>query len=161
MLTSVQDRTTQLFTHATTVDSSVIDSLIYDEDTQSLFVKFNNGSVAGYRDVNPTEFGLFAKSDSPGAYYNRYIRSSYRGLNSDVNFVPRVVESAPETDTVVAVGLVDKYGIVGGESTVATEGPLPTRHFRVSVVVEADNIAEAIEYVAAGVDGTIESVSQA
>lgn len=59
------------------VSSSNIQSIGYDESTETLRVQFNNGSVYEYRNVPIIVYNDFMQAGSLGAYLNRNIRNSY------------------------------------------------------------------------------------
>ncbi len=59
------------------VSSSNIQSIGYDESTETLRVQFNNGSVYEYRNVPVIVYNDFMQAGSLGAYLNRNIRNSY------------------------------------------------------------------------------------
>ncbi len=59
------------------VVSSNVDSIGYDADTQTLRVRFNNGSVYEYRNVGVVEFEQLRTASSVGSYLNRNIKGNY------------------------------------------------------------------------------------
>lgn len=61
----------------TPVDSSVITSLGYDAETQTLEVEFNNGDVWQYECVPQDVCRDFLDSGSLGAYLNEHIKGTY------------------------------------------------------------------------------------
>lgn len=59
------------------VNSSNIDSIGYDENTQTLRVRFLNGSLYEYRNVPLMEFEQLKQAPSKGSYLNRNIKGTY------------------------------------------------------------------------------------
>lgn len=57
------------------VDSSVIDSVEHDSAEDAVFVHFHNGSTARYYNIDKELFLEFVGAESPGNFYNRYIKS--------------------------------------------------------------------------------------
>lgn len=85
------------------VNSSTIDTVYYDDQTQSLFVEFHSGNRAGYRDVPRIIFDTFAMVDSAGKYYNQFVRGDYKGLDASGDFEkrPRGLYALPDYYNVV------------------------------------------------------------
>ena len=61
----------------TPVSSSNVDSVGYDESTQTLQIKFLNGTVYQYLNVPQMLFDSLFQAPSMGSYFNRYIRNQY------------------------------------------------------------------------------------
>lgn len=59
------------------VVSSNVDSIGYDPKTQTLRVRFNNGSVYEYMNVSAMEFEQLKTAPSIGSYLNRNIKGNY------------------------------------------------------------------------------------
>lgn len=59
------------------VVSSNVDSIGYHPDTQTLRVRFNNGSVYEYMNVPPMEFEQLRTAPSVGSYLNRNVKGNY------------------------------------------------------------------------------------
>jgi len=59
------------------VVSSNVDSIGYDPDTQTLRVRFNNGSVYDYMNVPAMEFEQLRSAPSVGSYLNRNVKGNY------------------------------------------------------------------------------------
>lgn len=62
----------------TFVESSNIMSIGYDEDSQTLEIEFNNGSIYQYFDVSKAEFDTLMGAESHGKYFNSNIKGVYR-----------------------------------------------------------------------------------
>ena len=60
------------------VDSSNLDAVGYDESTQTLTVRFKNGSMYEYLDVPPGVFEALVASASKGSFFNQQIKGVYR-----------------------------------------------------------------------------------
>jgi len=61
------------------VDSSVLEAVGYNGQTQSLYVRFvRPPGVWVYHDVEQAVFDALMASDSKGDYFNRVIRENYR-----------------------------------------------------------------------------------
>lgn len=72
--------------------SSVLDEAFYSDEKHRLYIRFLNGSIAGYQEVTPNIFQSLTNADSPGQYYNYSIKNFYRGTHNDVVFVPKTPE---------------------------------------------------------------------
>jgi hypothetical protein len=59
------------------VVSSNVDSIGYDPDTQTLRVRFNNGSAYEYMNVPAMEFEQLRSAPSVGSYLNRNVKGNY------------------------------------------------------------------------------------
>ena len=59
------------------VDSSAIDAIGYDGDTNTLYVTFNSGSTYQYFDVSERKFWNFYNATSYGKYFNSRIKGFY------------------------------------------------------------------------------------
>jgi hypothetical protein len=59
------------------VDSSMLDSVGYDEKTKTLEVEFTSGGVYQYFDVEKEVFEKLMKADSLGSYFYHNIRDDY------------------------------------------------------------------------------------
>jgi len=75
--------------HADDLDSSAIAEVFYDSYNKELFVKFHNGTLAGYSGVPVGTYETLIGSDSVGSYYSWQIRGAFDGISGDVNLVPR------------------------------------------------------------------------
>jgi hypothetical protein len=60
------------------VDSSNIEAVGYDDDTQELYVKFLSGGYYIYHDVPPGIFNELLYAPSKGSYMNREIKGVYQ-----------------------------------------------------------------------------------
>ena len=61
----------------TPVTSSNIHAIGYDDDSQTLEVEFNNGSVYQYAGVPQGEYEALMNADSKGKYLNANIKGRY------------------------------------------------------------------------------------
>ncbi len=59
------------------VVSSNVESVGYHESTQTLRVKFLNGTTYDYKNVSIVEFEQLKNSPSVGSYLNRNIKGNY------------------------------------------------------------------------------------
>lgn len=59
------------------VDSTAILSLDYDAASQTLFVRFVDGDLYAYFDVEPATFAAFLAAESKGRYFADRIRDRY------------------------------------------------------------------------------------
>lgn len=92
-------------------ESSNLEALYYDRDTQTLVVAFLSGSLIGYRNVPLHHWNGLVAADSKGSYYNRLIRGSYHGLGLDFgwnNLKPR-----PERQEEVSVAQPQNFVVHG------------------------------------------------
>lgn len=65
----------------TSVSSSNLDSVAYDADTSTLFIKFNHGGTYAYDAVPESEYAGLLAADSHGKYFDAHIKKggfSYR-----------------------------------------------------------------------------------
>ncbi len=60
------------------VESSVIDSIEYNNHEEELIVNFHNGSAYQYVSVSEETFRDFLKAPSQGQYFNQYIKHNYK-----------------------------------------------------------------------------------
>ncbi len=61
----------------TTVDSSNILAIGYDDVTRELYVQFLNGCTYIYSDVPPETYGEMLQADSKGSFLNREVKPNY------------------------------------------------------------------------------------
>lgn len=59
------------------VDSKNIAAVRYDEETETLFVKFNYGTTYEYLNVPKTEYDALMAAESKGKYHHLKIKSQY------------------------------------------------------------------------------------
>ena len=59
------------------VVSSNVESIGFDESTQTLRVRFLNGSTYDYKNVSSMEFEQLKNAQSVGSYLNRNIKGNY------------------------------------------------------------------------------------
>ncbi len=59
------------------VDSSMANTLGYDEDNQILQVEFHNGTIYQYSGVDEDTWEDFCQADSVGRFYNQEIKGKY------------------------------------------------------------------------------------
>lgn len=60
------------------VESSQIDGIGYDANSQLLYVRFNGGSVYVYYNVVKYVYDGFMNAESIGSYFGKYIRNKYK-----------------------------------------------------------------------------------
>lgn len=60
------------------VESSNIAMIGYDDETEELHVKFNSGAEYVYNDVPEEVFEEFLSADSKGQYLNEHIKGKYQ-----------------------------------------------------------------------------------
>ena len=58
-------------------DSSFIINVSWDENSDSLYIKFNSGTTWVYYDVSQEVYNRLIKSVSVGEYFNKNIRNKY------------------------------------------------------------------------------------
>lgn len=56
------------------LNSSNLDDASYDDATRELTVKFRDGSVYKYKDVEPEHYAGLFEAESPGSYLHRHIK---------------------------------------------------------------------------------------
>lgn len=59
------------------VSSSNVDSVGYDEANQIVYVRFLNGSLYIYKNVNKNEFDGLVNAPSVGSYLHRNLKNVY------------------------------------------------------------------------------------
>ena len=59
------------------VESSNLESVGYDTETQMLEVEFKDGRIYQYDNVPITVYNNLMEADSPGGYFNRNIKYGY------------------------------------------------------------------------------------
>lgn len=59
------------------VSSSNLESVGYDSSTQTMKIRFLNGSEYVFLNIPPLEFESLIQASSIGSYFNRNIRNSY------------------------------------------------------------------------------------
>lgn len=62
----------------TPVSFSLIKSIGYAAETNTLYVKFNNNSVYKYADVPNETYDKFLLSESPGNFFAKEIKGKYQ-----------------------------------------------------------------------------------
>ena len=60
------------------VTSSNVESIGYDESSETLEIEFKNGSIYQYFEVNAKVFEELRAADSVGAYMSAHIKGKYR-----------------------------------------------------------------------------------
>ena len=60
--------------------SAHIEKLTYDPDSETLWVRFKDGSADGYAGVPPNVFAAMTRAPSVGSYFHRVIRVHYRRI---------------------------------------------------------------------------------
>lgn len=58
-------------------DSSFITNVSWNEDSESLYVKFNSGTTWVYYEVKQETYNRLIRSVSVGEYFNKNIRNKY------------------------------------------------------------------------------------
>lgn len=58
-------------------DSSFITNVSWNEDSESLYVKFNSGTTWVYYEVSQETYNRLIKAVSVGEYFNKNIRNKY------------------------------------------------------------------------------------
>lgn len=59
------------------VESSNIDAVAYDSDSETLYIRFKGGAEYEYRDVPEFVYEGLLEAESKGKYFWRYIRNIY------------------------------------------------------------------------------------
>jgi hypothetical protein len=57
--------------------STTVAAIGYDDDTETLEIKFVAGTVYRYRGVSQDVFEDFRQAPSKGAFFNRHIKDAY------------------------------------------------------------------------------------
>jgi hypothetical protein len=65
-------------THAIAMASTTLAAAAYDDRQALLHVEFRDGTCYQYAGVPASVFRDLLSADSKGAFFNRYIRTSYR-----------------------------------------------------------------------------------
>jgi hypothetical protein len=63
--------------HIAVTDSTLVDVVHYDPETNTLDAVFHSGARYRYRGVTPKIFSKFVLATSMGKFYNRFIKSAY------------------------------------------------------------------------------------
>ena len=61
----------------TDVDSSNIEAIGFDDEDDSLFVRFNSGQEYVYYNVPEETFEAFKDADSKGKFLNEHVKGTY------------------------------------------------------------------------------------
>lgn len=70
----------RLAAHGDDFDSSNIDLLGYDRESETLYVEFHgSGTVYSYAGVKESTFDMLVNADSVGSFYARHIKGTYTG----------------------------------------------------------------------------------
>ena len=82
------------------LDSDVLVTAWYNSNNRGLVLEFKNGTLAGYRDVNPFSWVDFKNSSSKGTYYNRNIKHIFPGfsVHPDTVFSPLTTDAAHQSE---------------------------------------------------------------
>jgi len=71
------------------VDSSALSHVYHDSLTNTLYVQFRTGTIAGYANVPQVTYDDLVNASSVGSFYVHKIKSYFNGVNGDVNLVER------------------------------------------------------------------------
>ena len=115
--------------------SSALHGAYYNRHSRELHVVFHAGRTAGYAGVDPEVWDILVNADSPGAYFNAYIKQYHRGIDSNVHFKKASDVNVDEKDaakTLQEAGKKRRYEV----SLVMTVAKV--------VTVEADTIEDAV-----------------
>jgi hypothetical protein len=66
-------------------ESALIKSTVYNSDSESLVVEFNNGAEYSYAGVTKSEYADFVNAESKGKYFLTNIRNKKEYKKSDEN----------------------------------------------------------------------------
>lgn len=77
-------------------DSSFVKNVAWDEDSESLFIRFNSGTTWVYFDVPRNVYSDLIKSPSVGNYFNLNIRNLYSSQRINYPFPEDVREQEKE-----------------------------------------------------------------
>ncbi len=64
--------------HIDVEDSTLINKVFYDPETNTLDAEFKKGARYRYRGVTPKVFAKFVLAKSMGKYFNSHIRTKYQ-----------------------------------------------------------------------------------
>ena len=95
----IVDFSTEVFTESQTVDSSFIDKIFYDRPAMNLYVKFQNGTVTKYTNVEVFVYENFCKAVSPGSFYVSYIKGKYGSESVDTTLSLRDIKEVTQPTT--------------------------------------------------------------
>lgn len=148
----------QHYTEVADVDSSAFRTLWYDAPSKRAFAEFNSGTVVGYEGVEASTFQAWKTADSPGTFWRAFVKKqqalgNYKGVDGDVDFQPRVqqpvVQNTPPTWNQVAESSAVEaaHDFVNAVNAVGLQGENTRTLYAVTVVVEADNILQAVTSV--------------
>ena len=60
------------------VDSSHLDTIHFDKDTNTLHIKFTNGQTYHYYGINENDYKNFENAESHGKHFVKYIKNGYK-----------------------------------------------------------------------------------
>jgi hypothetical protein len=78
-------------------DSSFIKNVAWDDDSESLLVKFNSGTTWVYFGVPENIYNSMIKATSVGAYFNKNVRDNYSSQRINYSF-PEVSDEQEEKE---------------------------------------------------------------
>lgn len=82
--------------------SSVISQVWYNSQAREMFVQLHNGTLCGYRDVDPKVYEAFTSQEklgaSIGSYWNRFIKPALEGISTTDLYEDDFVMSFPNDD---------------------------------------------------------------
>lgn len=78
-----------VYTNAIVTNSSALQGVYWNTDTDELVVQFWGGSVIKYVDFNEDDYRAFASALSKGRFYSQYVKGNFRGerMSEDTVFV--------------------------------------------------------------------------
>lgn len=81
---------TVFYTHTFQPESEVISEVVYNDETNEMYVMLHNDVVCGYGRVPFLEYTRFRLAPSAGRYWNLNIKHNpaYKGIDGDAMFVP-------------------------------------------------------------------------
>ena len=74
-----------VFTNAIATNSSAMQGIYWNGDTNELVVHFWGGSIIKYTEFNSDDFRAFGSSLSKGRFYSQYVKGNFRGEKLDEN----------------------------------------------------------------------------
>lgn len=105
------------YTHSIATQSSTMQAVYWNGNTNELVVHFWAGSVMKYSSFYSDDFRAFSNAMSKGRFYNSYIKGAFHGskMDNDTQFVhyedtikkiePETVEAEPKTSTQITVNI--------------------------------------------------------
>ncbi|ASR77895.1 hypothetical protein FDI38_gp071 [Streptomyces phage Peebs] len=124
-----------IYTNAIGTNSSALQGVYWNKNSEELVVQFWGGSVIKYTGFNEDDYRAFASALSKGRFYSQYVKGNFRGekMDNETNFVH-------EQDVVTPFSEVKELEAEVGPSIQVT--------VNIYVNGDPDSIAKAVERLA-------------